>query len=160
MPAMKQKIQFCTAPDGVELAYAVSGDGPPLVMSPVWLTHLDAQWRSLAWQPWLEALSADYKLLRYDSRGCGLSDRDPENLSFEAWIRDFESVIDAAEFQQFSILAACQHGAVAIEYAATPIKLRPKMTGGCVPRLFNAVKYCGSTFSSLISKSSGWICFW
>ena len=118
MPAMKQNIQFCAAPDGVKLAYAVSGDGPPLVMPPIWLTHLDAQWRSLAWQPWLEALSADYKLLRYDSRGCGLSDRDPENLSFEAWIRDFESVIDAAEFQQFSILAACQHGAVAIEYAA------------------------------------------
>ena len=118
MPAMKQKIQFCTAPDGVKLAYAVSGDGPPLVMCATWLTHLESRWRSLAWQPWLEAFSPDHTLLSHDSRGCGLSDRDPGDLSFEAWIRDFESVIDAAEFQQFSILAACQRGAVAIEYAA------------------------------------------
>ena len=75
------------------------------------------QWRNLAWQPWLEAFS-DHKLLSYDSRGCGLSDRDPGDLSFEAWIRDFESVIDAAGFQQISILATCQRGPVAIEYAA------------------------------------------
>jgi pimeloyl-ACP methyl ester carboxylesterase/DNA-binding CsgD family transcriptional regulator len=115
---MKHKTQFCTAPDGVKLAYAVGGDGPPLVMSATWLTHIEFQWRSLAWQPWLEAFSADYELLRYDSRGCGLSDRDPGDLSFEAWIRDFESVVDAAGFQQFSILATCQGGPVAIEYAA------------------------------------------
>ena len=114
---MKQNIRFCTAPDGVKLAYAVSGDGPPLVMSATWLTHLESQWGNLAWQPWLEAFS-DHKLLSYDSRGCGLSERDPEDLSFEAWIRDFEFVIDAAGFQQFSILATCQHGPVAIEYAA------------------------------------------
>ena len=114
---MKQNIRFCTAPDGVKLAYAVSGDGPPLVMSATWLTHLESQWRNLAWQPWLEAFS-DHKLLSYDLRGCGLSDRDPADLSFEAWIRDFESVIDAAGFQQISILATCQRGPVAIEYAA------------------------------------------
>ena len=115
---MKQNIQFCTAPDGVRLAYAVSGDGPPLVMSATWLTHLEHQWRSLAWRPWLDAFSAEFKLLRYDSRGCGLSDRDTQDLSFEAWVRDFESIIDAADFQQFSILATCQGGPVAIEYAA------------------------------------------
>ena len=84
------------------------------MMCATWLTHLESRWQSLAWQPWLEAFSTDYALLSYDSHGCGLSDRDPADLSFEAWIRDFESVIDAAEFQQFSILAACQHGAVAI----------------------------------------------
>jgi len=115
---MKQKIQFCTAPDGVKLAYAVSGDGPPLVMSATWLTHLECQWQSLAWQPWLDAFSAEFKLLRYDSRGCGLSDRATQDLSFEAWVHDFESIIDAAGFQQFSILATCQGGPIAIEYAA------------------------------------------
>jgi pimeloyl-ACP methyl ester carboxylesterase/DNA-binding CsgD family transcriptional regulator len=115
---MKQQIQFCTAPDGAKLAYAVSGDGPPLVLSATWLTHLEAQWQSLAWRHWLETFSAEFKLLRYDSRGCGLSDRDPPDLSFEAWVRDFESIIDAADFQQFSILATCQGGPVAIEYAA------------------------------------------
>lgn len=115
---MNQDIRFCRSPDGVRLAYAVSGDGPPLVMSATWLTHLEHQWRSLAWRPWLEAFSRDHKLLRYDSRGCGLSDRDAGDLSFETWIRDFESVVDAASFRQFSLLATCQGGPIAIEYAA------------------------------------------
>lgn len=115
---MKQNIRFCTAPDGTKLAYAVTGDGPPVVLSSTWLNHLEQQWRSLAWRPWLDAFSADYKLLRYDSRGCGLSDRDPKELSFEAWIDDLESVVDAAGFEQFSILATCQGGPIAIEYAA------------------------------------------
>jgi pimeloyl-ACP methyl ester carboxylesterase/DNA-binding CsgD family transcriptional regulator len=115
---MQQKIQFCTAPDGVKLAYAVTGDGPPLVLSATWLTHLEFQWRSLAWKPWLDAFSAEFRLLRYDSRGCGLSDRDPQDLSFDAWVSDFASIIDAAGFDQFSILATCQGGPVAMEYAA------------------------------------------
>jgi len=83
------------------LYYEVTGDGPPLVMSATWLTHLEHQWRSLAWKPWLEALSRDHRLLRYDSRGCGLSDRAIDNLSFETWIKDFEKVIDAAGFGRF-----------------------------------------------------------
>jgi pimeloyl-ACP methyl ester carboxylesterase/DNA-binding CsgD family transcriptional regulator len=88
------------------------------VMSATWLTHLDHQWRSLAWQPWLEAFSRDHKLLRYDSRGCGLSDRDAGDLSFETWVQDFECVVAAAGFQRFSLLATCQGGPIAIEYAA------------------------------------------
>ncbi len=111
-------IRFCTAPDGVKLAYAVSGEGPPLVMSATWLSHLDHQWRSLAWKPWLEAFSRGHKLLRYDSRGCGLSDRDASDLSFENWVRDFEIVVDAASFNRFDLLATCWGGPVAIEYAA------------------------------------------
>jgi pimeloyl-ACP methyl ester carboxylesterase/DNA-binding CsgD family transcriptional regulator len=115
---MDQNIRFCTTSDGVRLAYAVSGAGSPLVMSATWLTHLEHQWHSLAWQPWLDGLSRDHKLLRYDSRGCGLSDRDAGDLSFESWIRDFESVVEAAAFQRFSLLATCQGGPIAIEYAA------------------------------------------
>jgi pimeloyl-ACP methyl ester carboxylesterase len=117
--AINQDIRFCTSSDGVRLAYAVSGKGPPLVMSATWLTHLEHQWRSLAWRPWLEDFSSDYKLLRYDARGCGLSDRDPTNLSFENWVKDFECVIEAASFQKFDVLATCWGGPVAIEYAAT-----------------------------------------
>jgi pimeloyl-ACP methyl ester carboxylesterase len=115
---MDQSIRFCTSSDGVKLAYAVTGDGPPLVMSATWLTHLEHQWRSLAWKPWLEALSRDHSLLRYDSRGCGLSDRDIDNLSFETWIKDFEKVIDATGFGRFSLVSTCWGGPVAIEYAA------------------------------------------
>jgi pimeloyl-ACP methyl ester carboxylesterase/DNA-binding CsgD family transcriptional regulator len=115
---MKQDIRFCTAPDGVKLAYAVSGEGPPLVMAATTLTHLDHQWRSPAWRPWLETFAPEHRLLRYDRRGCGLSDREIVDLSFEAWIGDFECVIDAAGLRQFDLLAKNCGGPVAIEYAA------------------------------------------
>src|SRR5258708_2557665 len=72
--AMDQDIRFCTSADGVSLAFAVSGEGPPLVMSATWLTHLEHQCMSLALQPWLDAFARDHKLLRHDSRGCGLAD--------------------------------------------------------------------------------------
>jgi pimeloyl-ACP methyl ester carboxylesterase/DNA-binding CsgD family transcriptional regulator len=115
---MNQNIRFCTSSDGVKLAYAVSGEGPPLVMSATWLSHLEHQWRSASWQPWLDAFSRDHKLLRYDARGCGLSDRSASDLSFEAWVHDFECVVEAAGFRQFDLLAKCWGGPIAIEYAA------------------------------------------
>jgi pimeloyl-ACP methyl ester carboxylesterase/DNA-binding CsgD family transcriptional regulator len=115
---MDQTIRFCTSADGVTLAYAVSGEGPPLVMSASWLTHLEHQWRSLAWKPWLEAFSSEHTVLRYDSRGCGLSDREVAEVSFETWVQDFERVIDAAGFERFSLLGTCQGGPIAMEYAA------------------------------------------
>src|SRR2546421_5114571 len=96
--AMKQNIRFCATTDDIRLAYAVSGEGPPLVMSATWLTHLEHQWRSLAWRPWLDAFTSEHKVLRHDSRGCGLSDRNAGNLSFETWVHDLECVVDAAEF--------------------------------------------------------------
>ena len=115
--AMNQNIRFCTTLDGVQLAYAVSGDGPPLVMSATWLTHLEHQWRSLAWRPWLDAFTSEYKVLRHDSRGCGLSDRTTKNLSFETWVRDLECVVDAADFRRFALVGTCWGGPIAIEYA-------------------------------------------
>jgi len=115
---MKQEIRFCTAADGVKLAYALSGEGPPLVMSASWLTHLEHQWRSLAWRPWLEALSRERTLVRYDSRGCGLSDLEVGDVSFDTWVSDFECVVDAAGFDRFSLLGTCQGGPIAAEYAA------------------------------------------
>ena len=115
---MDQDIRFCAANDGVKLAYAISGDGPPLVMSATWLTHLDYQWRSLAWRPWLDAFSGGHKLLRYDARGCGLSDRDTSDFSFDNWVSDFKSVIDASGLGRFDLLATCWGGPIAIAYAA------------------------------------------
>ena len=114
---MRQQIRFCSAPDGAKLAYATSGDGPPLVMSATWLTHLEHQWRSLAWKPWLEELSSRYTVLRYDSRGCGLSDRQLGDITFDTWVSDFETVIDAAGFERFDLVGTCQGGPIVMEYA-------------------------------------------
>ena len=115
---MNQSISFCTTPDGVQLAYAVSGEGPPLVMSATWLTHLEHQWQSLAWRPWLDAFTREHKVLRHDSRGCGLSDRSTKNLSFETWVRDLECVVEAAGFRQFSMVGTCWGG-------PSPLSMRP-----------------------------------
>jgi pimeloyl-ACP methyl ester carboxylesterase/DNA-binding CsgD family transcriptional regulator len=116
--AMNQNIRFCKTPDGVRLAYAVSGEGPPIVMSATWLTHLEHQWRSLAWRPWLDIFTRDHKVLRHDSRGCGLSDRNAGSLSYETWIRDLECVIDAADVRRFAMVGTCWGGAIAVDYAA------------------------------------------
>jgi len=115
---MNQSIRLCTAADGVRLAYAVSGVGPPLVMSATWVSHLEHQWRSLTWRPWLDVFTREYKVLRHDFRGCGLSDRNVSNLSFETCVRDFECIIKAASFQRFALVGACGGGPAAIEYAA------------------------------------------
>ena len=114
---MKQQIRFCTTADGVQLAYATSGEGPPLVMSATWLTHLEHQWRSLAWKPWLEEFSSRYNVLRYDSRGCGLSDHALGDIGFDTWVDDMETVIDAAGLERFALVGTCQGGPVAMEYA-------------------------------------------
>jgi pimeloyl-ACP methyl ester carboxylesterase/DNA-binding CsgD family transcriptional regulator len=113
-----QKVSFCTAPDGVRIAYAVHGSGPPLVRTATWLTHLEFDWESPVWRHWLVGLGERHTLLRYDERGCGLSDRDVEDVSFEARVADFETVIDATGFEQIALLGLSQGGPVAIAYAA------------------------------------------
>jgi len=119
----------------VRIAYAVSGNGPPLLMSASWLTHVEHQWTSLAWRPWLEHLSARHTLIRYDSRGCGLSDRDIRDVSFELWIRDFEAVAGAAGFERFALLGTCQGGPIAVEYAARhPGRVSQLVLYGSYPR--------------------------
>jgi pimeloyl-ACP methyl ester carboxylesterase/DNA-binding CsgD family transcriptional regulator len=73
--------------------------------------------RTVAWQPWLEALSSRYTLVRYDPRGCGLSDRNVDDLAFGTWVRDVDAVADAAGLERFSLIGTCQGGAVATAYA-------------------------------------------
>lgn len=113
---MEQRIRFCTAPDGVRLAYATSGKGPPLVRAPHWLTHLEFDWRSPVWRPWLQEVSSRHTLVRFDPRGCGLSDRDVEDMSFEAWVRDLETVVDATGLERFALIGPSQGGPIALAY--------------------------------------------
>ena len=114
---MEQRIRFCTAPDGLRLAYAISGSGPPIVKAANWLTHLEYDWESPVWRHWLEELGRAHTLVRYDERGCGLSDWSVDELTLEAWVADLETVVDAAEVERFSLLGVSQGAAIAIAYA-------------------------------------------
>jgi len=112
-----QQIRYCVSPDGVRVAYAISGSGPPLVKAANWLTHLDLEWSSPIWAHWIDGLSRRHRLVRYDERGCGLSDWEVADFSFDAWVNDLELVVDAAGLDRFPLLGVSQGGAVAIAYA-------------------------------------------
>jgi pimeloyl-ACP methyl ester carboxylesterase/DNA-binding CsgD family transcriptional regulator len=113
---VEQAIRFCTAPDGVRLAWAQNGSGPPLVKAANWLTHLEFDWESSVWRHWLEGLGERHTLVRYDERGCGLSDREAKELSLDRWVADLETVIDAAGLDRFVLLGVSQGAATAIAY--------------------------------------------
>jgi pimeloyl-ACP methyl ester carboxylesterase/DNA-binding CsgD family transcriptional regulator len=115
---LKQQIRFCRSYDGTRIAFAATGNGPALVRAPHWLTHLEYEWQSPIWRPWLTALSGGRSLVRMDERGCGLSDRGVDTISFEAFVRDLEAVVDAAGLERFALLGHSQGGAIALEYAA------------------------------------------
>lgn len=114
---MKQHVRFCTATDGVRLAYAVHGSGPPLVRVATWLTHLELDWESPVWRHWLDRLGERHTVVRYDERGCGLSDTNVGDPSVETWVRDLEAVVDAVGLERFALLGVSQGGAVAVAYA-------------------------------------------
>lgn len=114
---MEQDIQFCTAPDGVKLAYAISGSGPPLVRVANWLTHLDLDWQGPIWSHWFREFSKENTLVRFDQRGSGLSDSSVKELSLEAWVQDLESIIDDVGIGNFPLLGFCQGGPIALAYA-------------------------------------------
>lgn len=115
---MDQRIQLCTADDGVRVAYAKNGQGPPLVKTANWLTHLEHDWDSPVWRHWLTELSRDHLLIRYDERGCGLSDWDVPRISLESWVQDLEAVVDAEGLDRFPLVGLSQGAAVAVAYAA------------------------------------------
>ncbi len=114
---MNRQIRFCKSFDGTRIAYAMTGEGTPLVKAPHWLTHIEYEWQSPIWKPWIEALSLSHLLLRMDERGCGLSDWDVADFSFEAWVRDLEAVVDAAGLERFALFGHSQGSAIATEYA-------------------------------------------
>jgi pimeloyl-ACP methyl ester carboxylesterase/DNA-binding CsgD family transcriptional regulator len=112
-----QQVRFCRAPDGVRIAYAVHGEGPPLLISTCWLSHLQFDWESPVWRHFLTDLGKFATVIRFDERGHGLSDWDVTDHSLEARIGDLEAVADAAGFDRFALMAMAQGGPVAISYA-------------------------------------------
>jgi pimeloyl-ACP methyl ester carboxylesterase/DNA-binding CsgD family transcriptional regulator len=113
-----QQIRFCTTSDGVRIAYAITGSGPPLVWAATRFTHIEFDQASPLWRHWFAELSRGHTLVRYDERGCGLSDWNAEDLSFDAWVRDLEAVVDAAGIERFALIGILKGGVVAVAYAA------------------------------------------
>jgi len=124
---MGQLIRFCTAPDGTQIAYSVAGNGPPLVKTANFLSHLEADWDSPVKRHFLQAFSKHNMLVCYDERGTGLSDWDAVDLSFDAWVSDLETVVDAAGLEKFDLygqsqggpVGSCLHGQASRESEAT-----------------------------------------
>lgn len=101
----------------MRLAYAVHGHGPPLVKAANWVTHVEFDWDSPLWRPWWDELGRHHTVIRYDERGCGLSDRDPAELGLTAFVEDLSAVVDATGVDQFVLLGVSQGAGVAIQYA-------------------------------------------
>ena len=94
--AAPQEVRFCRAPDGVRIAYARHGTGPPLVIATCWLSHLQFDWESPVWRHFLRRPRASSpRSIRYDERGHGLSDWDVDDFGLEARVADLEAVADA-----------------------------------------------------------------
>jgi pimeloyl-ACP methyl ester carboxylesterase/DNA-binding CsgD family transcriptional regulator len=114
---LNQTIRFTRSADKVRLAYAESGSGAPLVKAANWLSHLEFDWRSPLWRHWFGFFSGAHRLIRYDARGCGLSDWEVTDLSFTAQVADLEAVVAAAQIDRFDLIGISQGGAVAVEYS-------------------------------------------
>jgi pimeloyl-ACP methyl ester carboxylesterase len=113
-----QTIRLCTTSDGTRLAYATVGDGPVLVKAANWMTHVDIDAESPVWRHWIEGLSHGRRLVRYDERGCGLSDWDVDRFGFDDWVDDLEVVVDELGLDRFPLLGVSQGAAVAVAFAA------------------------------------------
>jgi pimeloyl-ACP methyl ester carboxylesterase len=114
---LRQEIRFCPAPDGVQLAYSMIGQGPPLMKTGNWMTHLEFDLESPIWRHLYRELAKDHTLVRYDARGNGLSDRTVDDISFDAFVSDLETVVDAAGITRFALLGISQGCAISIAYA-------------------------------------------
>jgi pimeloyl-ACP methyl ester carboxylesterase/DNA-binding CsgD family transcriptional regulator len=114
----RQEVRYATTEDGVRIAWARHGRGPALIRVGTWMTHLEYDWESPVWRHWLSGFGEQFQVIRYDERGCGLSDRQAPALTLEGWLLDLEAVIEAAGLERFALFGMSQAGAIAIAYAA------------------------------------------
>ena len=129
---MQQTIRFIKSADGVRLAVATSGSGAPLVKSANWLSHLEFDWQSPVWRHWFRFLSSGRQLIRFDPRGCGLSDWNAQDLSHDAQVADLEAIVAASDLDRFPLLGLSQGGAACIEYAVRhPERVTQLVLYGC-----------------------------
>jgi DNA-binding winged helix-turn-helix (wHTH) protein/pimeloyl-ACP methyl ester carboxylesterase len=113
----KQPVRFCRTKDGVNLAVASVGEGPVLVRSGTWATHIEYDWKSPLTGPLLQRLAARFRLVRYDGRGSGLSDRNVNQVSFSTLLEDLETVADTLGLERFMLFGFYGAAAVSAAYA-------------------------------------------
>jgi pimeloyl-ACP methyl ester carboxylesterase/DNA-binding CsgD family transcriptional regulator len=118
MTRASQRIRYLRTPDGVKLAWAEAGSGPPLVKAANWMSHLEYEWESPVWRHWIKFFTENFRYVRYDERGCGMTDWNVGDLSLERWIDDLESVIEASDPKgPIVLLGISQGSAASIAYA-------------------------------------------
>jgi pimeloyl-ACP methyl ester carboxylesterase/DNA-binding CsgD family transcriptional regulator len=115
----RQRVRYLRTADGVRLAWSEAGQGSLVVKAANWLTHLELEWTSPVWRHWLRLFADRFRYVRYDERGCGMTDWNVGDLGFDRWLGDLEAVVDAAapEGEQFAILGISQGCAAAVAYA-------------------------------------------
>jgi pimeloyl-ACP methyl ester carboxylesterase len=114
----RQTVSFCRTSDNVAIAMATVGSGTPLLKTSNWLNHLEYDWESPIWSPFLQRLAARFQVVRYDGRGSGMSDRDVADISQAGFERDLDAVVEAAGLERFVLLALSQGVAAAVSFAA------------------------------------------
>ena len=130
-----QAIKFCKTHDGVSLAYATIGKGPPLIKAANWLSHLEYDWSAPIWSPIFKELAQDFTFVRYDERGNGLSDWDVNEISQDVFVEDLGSIVEQTGFEKFPLLGISQGAAVCIDYAvANPDRVSALILFGGYPK--------------------------
>lgn len=115
---IRQHVRYATATDGTRLAWAESGAGPVIVKAANWLTHLEYEWESPVWKHWIQFFSSQGRFVRYDERGCGMSDWRDDGLSLDQWAADLDTIVDAAgSTEPVTLLGISQGAATCIRYA-------------------------------------------
>ena len=112
-------VRFAETHDDLSLAWARSGKGPPLVKAAAWLTHLEYDAQSPVWAHYVSFFEDNFDYVRYDERGCGLSDRETGQLTIESWEDDLSRVVNASGIDTpFALLAMSQGTGAAVRFAA------------------------------------------
>src|SRR5687768_5499799 len=130
---MQQSIRYLKTRDGVQLAWAAMGAGRPFVKAANWLTHLQYDLGSPVWKHWINFFSRHFRFIRYDERGCGMTQWEVPDVSMPRWIDDLEAVIDAAQLDRPAVVLGISQGAAtSIGYAVR----HPE-------RVSHLILYCG-----------------
>jgi pimeloyl-ACP methyl ester carboxylesterase/DNA-binding CsgD family transcriptional regulator len=130
----QSRIRFCQSRDGTKIAYATEGTGAPVVRAAHWVSHLNFDVKSPIWGPWLAALGRGRALTRYDSRGCGLSDREQVQFTLDKQVEDLEAVVNAANLDRFTLFGMAGGASIAVLFAARHPKRVSHLIlhGGCL----------------------------